>query len=111
MTSRTQGFYLRFFVHENRKHHHELLYEWLLEQARAMGIARGTAFRAIADFGRRKVMHEQHFFELAGENTVRVEFLVTAGERDRFLQRVEAEKLEIPYAVFPVEFGITDGEH
>jgi PII-like signaling protein len=28
------GAYLHFYVHENRKHHHVLLYEWLLEQAR-----------------------------------------------------------------------------
>ena len=31
-----KGILLRFYVHENRKHHHILLYEWLLEQARRM---------------------------------------------------------------------------
>lgn len=111
MTTPVQGSYLRFFVHEDRKHHGKLLYEWLLEQAKAMGVPRGTAFRAIADFGRRKVMHEQHFFELAGEITVRVDFLLTPADKDRLLQVVEAEKLKIPYAVFPVEYGITEGDH
>ena len=111
MTTRNQGSYLRFFIHEDRKHRGRLLFEWLLEQARTMGIARGTAFRAIADFGRHKVIHEQHFYELAGEITVRVDFLVTAAEAERLLQLVEAEKLEIPYAVFPVEYGVTEGDH
>ena len=27
-----KGTYLRFYMHENRKHNHILLYEWLLEQ-------------------------------------------------------------------------------
>ncbi|MGH8151427.1 MAG: DUF190 domain-containing protein [Rhodanobacteraceae bacterium] len=111
MTTCEQGSYLRFFVHENRRHHGKLLYEWLLDQARALGAPRGTAFRAIADFGRRKVMHEQQFFELAGEITVRVDFLVTEAERDQLLQLVQVEKLKIPYAVFPVEFGVTEGDH
>lgn len=111
MTTHIQGSYLRFFVHENRKHDGRLLYEWLLEQAKTMGIPRGTAFRAIADFGRRKVIHEQQFFELAGEISVRVDFLVTGEERDRLLQLVESERLKIPYAVFPVEYGITTGDH
>ena len=31
------GTLLRFYVHENRKHGHILLYEWLLEQAKAAG--------------------------------------------------------------------------
>lgn len=111
MSTREQGSYLRFFVHENRKHKGKLLYEWLLEQARELGAPRGTAFRAIADFGRRKVMHEQQFFELAGEITVRVDFLVTDAERDVLLKFVEDEKLKIPYALFPVEFGVTEGDH
>ena len=27
------GTLLRFYVHENRRHHHVLLYDWLLEEA------------------------------------------------------------------------------
>ena len=33
-----QGIYLKFYVHENRNHHHTLVYEWLLEQAKKLGI-------------------------------------------------------------------------
>ncbi len=111
MSTRNQGVYLRFFVHENRQHHGKLLYEWLLEQAKDMDIPRGMVFRTIADFGRRKVMHEQHFFELAGESTVRVDFLVTDEERDQLLQLVDAEMLNLPYTLSPVEYGVTRGDH
>lgn len=107
MNTRTQGVYLRFFVHENRRHHGILLYEWLLEQAKKMGIRGGTAFRSIAGFGRHGVMHEQHFFELAGDVTVRVDFLVSFEESDRLVKLVEAENIIVPYAELPAEFGVT----
>jgi len=57
---------LKFYVHEHRRHHGILLYEWLLERAKKLGIHGGSAFRAIAGFGRHGILHEDHFFELAG---------------------------------------------
>lgn len=99
------GSYLRFYVHENRKHHHILLYEWLLEEAKKMGIRGGSAFRAIAGFGRHGIIHEQHFFELAGDLTVEVEFVVSREEADRLLDHVRREGIHIFYAVVPAEFG------
>lgn len=107
MITRTQGVYLRFFVHENRRHHGILIYEWLLEAAKKLDIHGGSAFRAIAGFGRHGVMHEQHFFELAGDMTVRVDFVVTFEEADRILKLVTGEKLSIFYAELPTEFGVT----
>lgn len=107
MSATTQGVYLRFFVHENRRHHGILLYEWLLEAAKKTGIHGGSAFRAIAGFGRHGVMHEQHFFELAGDLTVRVDFVVTFEEADRLLKLAAEEKLSIFYAELPTEFGVT----
>lgn len=110
MTTRTDGSYLRFFVHENRKHHGILLYEWLLEQAKKMGIHGGTAFRAIAGYGRHGVMHEQHFFELAGDLTVRVDFVVTFEEASRLLKLVEDEKIPLFYAELPAQFGVINSD-
>lgn len=109
MTTRTQGSCLRFHVYENRKHHGILLYEWLLEQAKAMDIHGGTAYRAVAGFGSHGVMHEQHFFELAGDVAVRVAFVIAPDEARRLLERVESEGLAIFYVEFPIEFGVTGG--
>jgi PII-like signaling protein len=99
------GIFLRFYVLENRRHRHVLLYEWLLEQAKAMGIRGGSAFRAIAGFGRHGNLHEQHFFELAGELTVEVEFVVTEEQARRLLDLVAAEKVHVFYAKVAAEFG------
>lgn len=101
------GSILRFYVHENQKHGHRLLYEWLLEAAQNAGIRGGSAFRAIAGFGRHGVLHEQHFFELAGELTVEVEFIVNDEDAQKLLDLVRAEQLRVFYARVPAEFGIS----
>ena len=67
---------LTFYVSEKQHHAGMPLYEWLLEEAKALGIPGGSAFRAIAGFGRHGRLHEETFFELAGELAVKVEFIV-----------------------------------
>jgi uncharacterized protein len=101
-----EGSFLRFYVHENQRHHHVLLWEWLLEQANRMGIRGGSAFRSMAGFGRHHVLHEDHFFELAGTQTVEVEFIVTAEEARRLLDLVREEKVRVFYASIPARFGV-----
>jgi PII-like signaling protein len=105
-----QGTYLRFYVHENRRHKGVLLYEWLLEEAKRLGLRGGSAFRAVAGFGRHGVIHEQHFFELAGDLTVKVEFVVTQEEAERMLEDLRQAKIRLVYAVLPAEFGVIEGK-
>ncbi len=104
-----QGQWLQFYTHELQKHHGVVLYEWLLEQAHRHGIAGGSVFRGIAGYGRRGVLHEQHFFELAGDLPVRVEFLVTPQEAERLLAALRAEGVRLFYVQTPVEFGVLGG--
>ncbi len=101
-----KGTYLRFYMHENRKHRGVLLYEWLLETAKKAGIHGGSAFRAIAGYGRHGVLHEQHFFELAGDLTVEVEFLLSEEQSRMLLGLLQQEKVSLFYAKAPAEFGL-----
>ena len=103
------GTYLRFYVHENAKHRRRLMYEWLLEHAKALGVHGGSAFRAVAGFGPHGVLHEQHFFELAGDLTVEVEFVMTDAMADRLLESLRSEKVSVVYARMPAEFGVIGG--
>src|SRR5438309_5403505 len=101
-----EGCFLRFYVHEGHRHQQTLLWEWLLQQANQMGIRGGSAFRAMAGFGRRHQLHEDHFFELAGTLTVEVEFIVSDAEAQQLLDLVKAEKVRVFYAQIPAEFGV-----
>ena len=86
-----RGTYLRFYVHELRKRHGKYLYDWLLEEAKGIGIHGGSAFRAIAGYGRHGVLHEQRFFELVADLTVEVEFIVSDEEAERLLDLIRRE--------------------
>lgn len=104
-----QGCFLKFYVAENRRHHRKLAYEWLLEEARSMGFHGGSAFRALAGFGRHGRLHEEHFFELAGDLPVEVGFVLTEAEADRFIAHLGAQGLSLFYLRVPVEAGFTNG--
>ena len=97
---------LRFYMHENRKLHGILLYDWLLTNARQNDVHGGSAFRAIAGYGRHGNLHEQHFYELAGELPVVVEFLLTAEEADAMVARLRNEKVNVFYTRVAAEFGV-----
>ena len=98
---------LTFYVPEKQLHAGEPLYEWLLEEARELGILGGSVFRAIAGFGRYGRLHEETFFELAGELAVKVEFVLDDKLAEQMLQRVRAQGLNIIFYVrHPVQSGI-----
>jgi uncharacterized protein len=100
------GTYLRFYVHENVRHRHRLLYEWLLQHARDLGVHGGSVFRAVEGFGRHGVLHSAHFFELAGEMTMEVEFILSDDMADRLLASLQQEDLSLVYARLPAQFGV-----
>jgi len=104
------GTLLRFYLHENRMHRHIALHEWVLEQAKALGIQGGSAFRAIAGYGRHGVLHEEHFFELAADLTIVVEFAVTDTEAEKLLGLLRQERLGIFYSRVPAQFGTIEGD-
>ena len=100
------GSYLRFYVTQGHRLHHMLLWEWLLRTANKMGIRGGSAFHAMAGFGRHHMMHEDTFFELGGSLIVEVEFIVTPDEKAKLLELIAAEKIRLFYADIPAHFGV-----
>ena len=103
------GTYLKFFLDEGTRLHGILAYEWLLETAKALGVHGGSAFRALAGYGRHGIIHEDHFFELAGQLPVEVGFALTDDQADRLLAALANEKVSLFYVRYPVEFGFTAG--
>lgn len=106
-----QGIYLKFFVHENERHHGVLLYEWLLEAARGLGISGGTALRAIACYGHHGAIRENKFVELAGSPSIEVNFVLDDDtQADALLALVGSERLRLMYVRLPVSHGVTGAD-
>ena len=103
-----KGIHLRFYTYENRRHGSLLLYEWLLEFARQRGIPGGSAFRAVAGFGRHGHLHEQHFFELAGDVPVLVEFIAAELEADNLIAALHEENVHLFYTRLAAEFDVIE---
>ena len=105
-----RGVYLTFFTPERAEHAGILLYEWLLEQAKGIGLHGGTAVRAVSGFGRHGRLHEEGFFELAPDLPVEVSFAASEEEAEKLLGLLRAAKLRVFYTRLPVEFGVLGEE-
>jgi PII-like signaling protein len=101
------GTYLKLFVAENLRHHSDLLYEWILQEAHKIGIPGGSAVRGLAGYGRHGRLHEQHFFELAGEVPVVLEFFASEEGITDLLALLATESISVFYVKFSAEGGLT----
>jgi PII-like signaling protein len=99
--------YLKFFVVENQRHGGQLLYQWLLRRASALGLPGGSAFRAMAGFGRHHVLHEAHFYELAGELPMEVVFVASRDQADLLIAEVTSAGLPLFHYMMPARSGTT----
>lgn len=100
------GSFLRFYLREGQYVHQRPVWEWLLERANKLGIRGGSAFRAIAGFGRHHTLHEAHFFELAGTLAIEVEFIATDKEAEDLFELIRKEHVRLFYARVPAQFGV-----
>lgn len=98
--------YLKFYLTEKQKHDNKPLYEWLLEQAKRVGVSGGSVFRAIAGYGRHGSLHAETFIELGGELPVQVEFVLEERQAEEFLATLRAYELNIRYVSYPVKAGV-----
>lgn len=104
----TDGILLVFFVHEKDRLHGIPAHEWLLTHARGIGVAGGSAFRAVAGYGRHGRLHEDRFFELSGELALQVEFVASREQADRLLADVKAAGGAFPFMELACRFAATD---
>jgi PII-like signaling protein len=100
------GFQLTFFTQQDCRHGHTPLAEWLLLEARQLGLSGGTLTMAGEGFGRGGKLHSAHFFELA-DQPVEVTIAASAADAERLFQRLRDEQIKIFYVKTPIEFGMT----
>lgn len=100
------GFQLTFFTQQNREHGDSLLAEWLVEEAKHLGIRGATLLTASEGFGHDGRFHSAGFFDLA-DQPVQVVMAVSATEVEQLFARLKDQGVRIFYTKAPVEFGMT----
>ena len=92
-----RGWQLTFYTQQGRSHGMRSIAEWLVAEAKALGISGATMSAAQGGYGRDGRLHWANFFELAEQPL----------EVTMALSDEAAEGLRIFYTKVPVEFGIT----
>lgn len=100
------GYQLTFFTQQDKQHGHTPLSEWLVAEARRLGIGGATVTLAAEGFGNHGKLHSAHFFELA-DQPVEVTMAVSAADAERLFSALTAERINIFYVKAPIEFGMT----
>ena len=86
------GCLLRIFIGESDKHRNEPLYEWIVKQARAQGLAGATVLRGMMGFGANsRVIHTFKIERLSEDLPIVVEIVEERARLEEFLSRIEPE--------------------
>jgi PII-like signaling protein len=88
------GRLLRIFIGEADKHEGQPLYEWLVRQARAQGLAGATVFRALEGFGAHSRLRTATILRLSADLPLVVEIVDTVDRIEAFLATVDAAVTE-----------------
>ncbi len=99
-----KGFQITFFTQQDRRHGHLPMFEWLMQEAKALGIRGSTVVTAAEGYGHSGRRHSAHFFELA-DQPVEVTMAMTEDQAMALFERLEHEKANVFYVKAPVEFG------
>ncbi len=101
-----EGVNLTLFMHSEARHAGMPMHDWLLKRAHKEGLAGGSVFRAIAGIGRHGVLHDDSFFELAGDLPLRAEFVLTRDQADRMLTLLREAGVDLVYTLTAVTYGV-----
>lgn len=101
-----KGYQLTFFTQQDRKQDHMPLGEWLVQEARKLGIGGATLIGAVEGFGHDGKLHSAHFFDLT-DQPIEVTMAVTEQEAERIFVHLKQEGINVFYVKTPVEFGLT----
>jgi PII-like signaling protein len=99
------GYQLTFYTERNRHHHTQPVCDWLLGEARKLGVMGATVIDCAEGTGHAGAHHAPHAFRVA-DQPVQVVLAVTVEEAERLLAIVEAAGVHVFYTRVPVEFGV-----
>ena len=84
-----EGKLLRIFIGESDKHEGKPLYEWLVIQAKARGLAGATVLRGLMGFGANSRIHTSKILRLSLDLPIIVEIVDTDEKIEAFLSGIK----------------------
>ncbi|MBI4632108.1 MAG: DUF190 domain-containing protein [Chloroflexi bacterium] len=90
MTLSEDGSLLRIFIGESDKHEGKPLYEWIVLQARARGLAGATVLRGMMGFGANTRIRTAKFESLSSDLPIVVEIVDSREKLESFLKVIDS---------------------
>jgi PII-like signaling protein len=84
-----EGQLLRIFIGERNKHGGKPLYEWIVLQAKQMGLAGATVLRGMMGFGANSRIHTTKILRLSEDLPIIIEIVDTQEKLARFLAHID----------------------
>lgn len=103
------GYQLTFYTEHNRHHGSQTVCDWILHEARHLGIRGVTVIDCAEGTGHAGAHHAAHLLKIA-DQPVQVILAVTEEEAQRMLDAVQAGHVHVFYTQLPVEFGLLGGD-
>jgi PII-like signaling protein len=85
-----EGYLLRIFIGESDKHAGRPLYEWIVTEARANGLAGATVLRGLMGYGLGSRIHTAKIERLSQDLPIVVEIVDTREKLEAFLPIIDA---------------------
>jgi PII-like signaling protein len=85
-----QGQLLRIFIGERNKYKGRPLYEWIVLQAKQMGLAGATVVRGMMGFGANSRIHTSKILRLSEDLPIIVEIVDTPEKLTQFLNHIDS---------------------
>ncbi|WP_182939566.1 MULTISPECIES: DUF190 domain-containing protein [Aeromonas] len=101
-----KGYQLTFYTRQDRSIQGQPLTQWLVEQAKNLGIQGATLLAANEGLGHDRRLHSAHFFELS-DQPLEVTLAVTESEVNLMFDALKNNNTSVFYTLIPIEFGMS----
>lgn len=101
-----EGYVVTFFTQEIREHNKTSLANWIIEEAKKLGVRGATLLSGQEGFGDDGRFHSACYFDLE-DRPQQVVLALTYEEFDMLFLRIKENKLRIFYTKVQAEFGYT----
>lgn len=98
------GYLITFYTEMNQRYKNMPIHDWLLEQARQLGLKGATVIQGSEGIDHTGRLHSAHFVELV-DQPVQVQFALSEADSEQFFTHLNQEDVRIFYVKTPVQFG------
>ncbi|HEX3836394.1 MAG TPA: DUF190 domain-containing protein [Steroidobacteraceae bacterium] len=99
-----QGYQLSFITELNHRIEGSQPIEWLMEQAKLLGISGVTTFAGVESFGSHGRRHSARFFELA-DQPIEIMMAVSQQQAAALFEKISTTEARLFYIKTPIEYG------